>query len=172
MRHFWGAWEKLSINSGLLLKGTRVFIPLELLNCTLVDLHGEHQGINRMQAQVREAVYWPSIDADITDYVFQCTICTKHKASPPHLCYLEISLMAHGRRLLLITSPIRVESAYWCAIHSASTPSCIKFPPNQPYLYVYSCKSSYLNMDCLVWSTLCPTFSRSNRFHRARSQNP
>ena len=35
-----------------------------------------------MQAQVREAVYCPSIDADITNYVCWCTICTKHKASP------------------------------------------------------------------------------------------
>ena len=38
-----------------------------------------------MQAQVREAVYWPSINADIVNYVCWCTICTKHKAcSPAH----------------------------------------------------------------------------------------
>ena len=36
-----------------------------------------------MQAQLREAVYWPGIDADIVNYVCQCTICIKHKASPP-----------------------------------------------------------------------------------------
>ena len=36
-----------------------------------------------MQAQAREAVYWPGIDADISDYVSWCTICTKHKASLP-----------------------------------------------------------------------------------------
>ena len=36
-----------------------------------------------MQAQAREAVYWPSIDADIANYVCQCTICTKYKASLP-----------------------------------------------------------------------------------------
>ena len=82
-RHFWGAWDELSIKSGLLFKGTRVCIPLELLSHTLADLHGAHQGINRMQAQMREAVYWPGIDADITDYAHWCTICTKHKASPP-----------------------------------------------------------------------------------------
>ena len=37
-RHFWGAWDELSVNSGLFLKGTRVCIPPELLNCTLADL--------------------------------------------------------------------------------------------------------------------------------------
>ena len=32
---------------------------------------------------MKEALYWPSIDVDIADYVCWCTICTKHKASPP-----------------------------------------------------------------------------------------
>ena len=82
-RHFSGAQDKLSVESGLLLKGTRVCIPLELLDCTLADLHGTHKGTDRMQAQARDAVYWPSIDADIVDYVHWCTICTKHNASPP-----------------------------------------------------------------------------------------
>ena len=36
-----------------------------------------------MQAWAREAVYWPGIDSEISDYVSQCTICTKHKASLP-----------------------------------------------------------------------------------------
>ena len=36
-----------------------------------------------MQAQAREAVHWPGIDTDIAEFVIQCTICTKHKASPP-----------------------------------------------------------------------------------------
>ena len=34
-----------------------------------------------MQAQAKENVYWPGIDANISDYVSWCTICTKHKAS-------------------------------------------------------------------------------------------
>ena len=47
-RHFWGTWDELSIDSSLLLKGTRVCIPPELLNHTHADLHGAHQGIDRM----------------------------------------------------------------------------------------------------------------------------
>ena len=82
-RHFWGARDELSIDYGLCLKGTRACIPPELLKRTLADLHGAHQGVNRMQAQAREAVYWPGIDSDISDYISWCTICTKHKASLP-----------------------------------------------------------------------------------------
>ena len=81
-RCFWGAWDELLKEARLLLKGTCVCVPLELLNCTLADLHGAHQGIDKMRAQAREAVYWPGIDADIVDYIYWCTICTKHKASP------------------------------------------------------------------------------------------
>ena len=81
-RHFCSARDELSMESGLLLKGTRVCVPPELLDHTLTDLHGIHQGINRMQAQVTEAVYWPGIGADIANYVCKCTICTMHKASP------------------------------------------------------------------------------------------
>ena len=82
-QHFWGARDELSIDSGLLLKGTEVCILPELLNRTLADLHGAHQGVNRMQAQASESVYWPGTDTDIAYYVSWCTICTKHKASLP-----------------------------------------------------------------------------------------
>ena len=60
-RHFWGPRDELSIDNGLLLKGTRVCIPRELLKRTFADLHGAHHGVDRMQAQAREAVYWPGI---------------------------------------------------------------------------------------------------------------
>ena len=82
-RHSSSTRDELSMDKSLLLKGTRVCIPPELLERTLADLHGAHQGVDRMQAEAREAVCWPGIDSDISDYVSWCTICTKHKASFP-----------------------------------------------------------------------------------------
>ena len=81
IQHFWGAKDELSIEASILQKGYSVCIPPELLKCTLADLHGAHQGMEKMQTQAREAVYWPGINADIADYIRRCTICTKHKAS-------------------------------------------------------------------------------------------
>ena len=92
--------DELSIDTGLLLKGTKVCIPPELLKRTLADLHGAHQGVDRMQAQAREAVYWPGIDADIADYVSQCTIAPNTRLL--HLlsqCFLGTFLMAPGRTM-------------------------------------------------------------------------
>ena len=97
-QHFWGTRDELSIESGLL-KGTRVCVPPELLDHTLADLHGAQQGIDRMQLQARLAAYWPGIDTDIVDFVCQCAICTKYKASPPpSQCSLEMFLMAPDRK--------------------------------------------------------------------------
>ena len=82
-QHLWGTQNKLSIKASILLKANEVCIPPELLDCTLAHLNSAQQGMEKMQAQAREAVYSPSINADIIDYVTQCTIYTKHKASPP-----------------------------------------------------------------------------------------
>ena len=67
--------------------------PPKLLNRTLTDLHSTHLGMEKMQSQDREAVYWPGIDAAIIDYVrrlptamlhFSCPkLCTKFKATQP-----------------------------------------------------------------------------------------
>ena len=63
------------------MKGNWVCIPPELHDMTLYDLHDSHQGIEKMTHTARANIYWPGIDADISDYVKRCTICTKYKAS-------------------------------------------------------------------------------------------
>ena len=74
---YWGARDELTIDNGLLLKGEGVCIPPELYQRTLNDLHEGHKGIAKMQHLTREKIYWPGMDADITEYVKHCTICTK-----------------------------------------------------------------------------------------------
>ena len=76
---YWGARDELTIDNGLLLKAERVCIPPELYQRTLHDLHEGHKGIEKMQHLAREKIYWPGLDADITEYVKHCTICMKHK---------------------------------------------------------------------------------------------
>ena len=82
-QHYWGTWDELSIEASILLKGDHICTPPELLNRTLADLHSTHQRLEKMQALASEAVYWPSIDVDITDYVKRCAICTWHKTCLP-----------------------------------------------------------------------------------------
>ena len=44
-QHYWGAWDELSLEAGILVLGDCICIPPELLNRTLADLHSAHQGI-------------------------------------------------------------------------------------------------------------------------------
>ena len=97
-QHYWGVQEELSIEASILLKGYHICISPQLLDRTLADLHSAHQGIEKMQA-LAQAVYWPGMDADITNYVKRCAICTWYKTS--HLlskCFSGICPMAHGRK--------------------------------------------------------------------------
>ena len=64
-------------------EGRSHLYPPELLNRTLAGLQSTHEGIKKMQALGWQSVYWPGIDAYITDYVMRCAIWTWHKASSP-----------------------------------------------------------------------------------------
>ena len=79
--HFWSLRDELTIAKGVLLKGNRVCMPPELHDRTLYDLHNSHQGIEKMAHVAGTNMYWPGIDADITDYIRKCTICAKYKVS-------------------------------------------------------------------------------------------
>ena len=82
-QHYWCTQEELSIEAGIILKGDCICFPPEILDRMLAEIHGAHQGIEKMQALAWEAVYWPGIDVDITNYVKRCAISTTYKASLP-----------------------------------------------------------------------------------------
>ena len=41
----------------------------------MADLHGSHAGINKAMDLARTYVYWPRMEADVTDYIKQCLTC-------------------------------------------------------------------------------------------------
>ena len=79
-RYFWGTWDELTVENGILLKGDSVCIPPELYERMLSDLHGNRRGIEKMRHLSQTTVYWPGLDAKITDYVNHCKTCTQYKA--------------------------------------------------------------------------------------------
>ena len=71
--------DELSIDHGLLMKGSRIIIPTTQRERTLTNLHVGHQGILSMQQMAKTTVYWPGIDADIEDWVQRCSACLAMK---------------------------------------------------------------------------------------------
>ena len=48
----------------------------------MVDLHGSHTGINKAMDLARTCVYWPSMEADITNYIKWCLTCIESSNLP------------------------------------------------------------------------------------------
>ena len=71
-RFYWSFHDELSIDGNLLTKGEQVVIPPSCRDNIMVDLHGSHASINKAMDLARTCVYWPSMEADITNYIKWC----------------------------------------------------------------------------------------------------
>ena len=76
-RFYWSFHDKLSIDGDLLTKGEQVVIPPSCRDDIMADLHGSHAGINKAMDLARTCVYWPGMEADVTNYIKQCLTCIK-----------------------------------------------------------------------------------------------
>uniref|UniRef100_A0AAG5D9A3 RNA-directed DNA polymerase n=1 Tax=Anopheles atroparvus TaxID=41427 RepID=A0AAG5D9A3_ANOAO len=84
LSRFFARKDALSIVEGCILFGERVVIPQVLQRQCLQQIHQGHPGIQRMKALARSYIYWPSLDADITEWVKTCQPCQAVAKSPPH----------------------------------------------------------------------------------------
>ena len=81
-RFYWSFHDELSINSDLLTKGEQVVIPPSCRDNIMADLHGSHAGINKAMDLARTCIYWPGMEADVTDYIKQCLTCIEYSNLP------------------------------------------------------------------------------------------
>ena len=81
-RVYWDFRDELSTNDGLLLKGPRIVMPSCLREEYLECLHYGHLSARKIQENARQHLYWPGLDADITDFTRRSQECVK-KAHPP-----------------------------------------------------------------------------------------
>lgn len=71
--------NEFSLQSGCILRGTRVVIPSILRKKVLRDLHEAHFGITKMTMLARSFCWWPNIDLDIKNCVNNCVQCCEQK---------------------------------------------------------------------------------------------
>ena len=86
-RFYWSFRDKLSIDSDLLTKGERVVIPPSCRDSIMVDLHGSHAGINKAMDLARTCLYWPGMEADVTNYIKQCLTCIESSNLPVEMLH-------------------------------------------------------------------------------------
>ena len=76
-RRYWDFRDELSTDDGMLLKGPRLIIPVELQEEYLSHLHKGHLSASKVQENAKQHMYWTGIDADIEDYTKWCQECIK-----------------------------------------------------------------------------------------------
>jgi transposase InsO family protein len=90
LKTYWKYRDELTTHQGLILKGSRVVVPLELRKEMLKRLHRSHQGIENTTKLARDTVFWPNMNTQIKETVQSCEICTKYSRSqqnPPMLTH-------------------------------------------------------------------------------------
>ena len=53
----------------------------------MADLHKSHEGINKSLSLVRICIYWPSMEADVTDYIKRCVTCIDETRLPVEILH-------------------------------------------------------------------------------------
>ena len=101
IQSYWYFRDEITIEDGILYKGTRLIIPQTEQNATQAVLHMGHYATDKMNLRARETVYWPSITDDIKITYKKCTICAKHAkdCTKRKLCDLQKHQQMHGKSL-------------------------------------------------------------------------
>ena len=74
--------DELWIKENLLLRGSRIVVPLDLRVDILAKIHSGHQGKTKCLPRARQSVWWPGINKQLEDLVDNCEECCKHRYQP------------------------------------------------------------------------------------------
>ena len=67
--------NELSVYENLVLRGSRLVVPVALRKTLIVLAHENHQGIVRTKQRLRELHWFPAIDSLAQSYISACTLC-------------------------------------------------------------------------------------------------
>ena len=104
----------MSIEQGLLLWGSRLYIPPVLCNELLSKIHEGNQSIFKCRALAISSVWWPGLNEEVGAFVTSCIVCTRlcHSHTEPmissdlpkypwqKICMWYISIRSASNRLL------------------------------------------------------------------------
>ena len=77
----WNGFEHLTVDHGIILKGSRIVISASFRASAVEDLHSSNQGIVRMKARARQSFFWPGMAKYLQEFLRQCQKCCTHQRS-------------------------------------------------------------------------------------------
>ncbi|XP_049512973.1 uncharacterized protein K02A2.6-like [Dermacentor silvarum] len=79
LKPYWSYRDELHVEDGLLLRSNKLIIPPAKRKEVLGLLHAAHCGEDKMKARARQVMYWPNMNANISDVAKSCAVCDKYK---------------------------------------------------------------------------------------------
>ena len=70
--------DELSVQDGLIFKGSRTVVPAETRKEIHEALHIPHCGIEESLRRACKCVYWPGMNSDLKEYFQKCELCNSH----------------------------------------------------------------------------------------------
>ena len=77
MKHYLNVATELSVKDGILMRGSRIVIPVALRPEMLDRVHTGHQGISKCRERARQSIWWPGLSRQLEERVKSCSICRK-----------------------------------------------------------------------------------------------
>ena len=81
LKPYWTFWEELTVENGLVLKGTRIVIPNKKHEAVLKLIHEGHLGLSKCKLHAKDTVYWPGLNDQLEKLVLNCELCLKYSQS-------------------------------------------------------------------------------------------
>ena len=81
MQAFWTFQEELTIEDGLISKGTRIVVPSMKQAEIHKLIHESHLGLTKCKLRAKETVYWPGLNDQSEKLVLNCQLCLKYLQS-------------------------------------------------------------------------------------------
>ena len=77
LRPYFGMAQEMSVEDGLLLRGSRIVIPSALQHDNLQKIHAGHMGIAKCRERARQGVWWPGLSKQLEQVVKNCEKCCR-----------------------------------------------------------------------------------------------
>ena len=78
VKSFYSLRSEITVANDLLFKSDRIIVPSSMRKEIKQQIHEGHLGQERCKSRACQVVYWPGINAEISDMVSKCSTCLEH----------------------------------------------------------------------------------------------
>ena len=83
LQPYWTFHEEMTIEDGLLLKGTHIIIPQTLYKEMIQLLHTRYLGLEKCLNRAKQSMYWSGLYEELKDLITNCMTCLKFSTKKP-----------------------------------------------------------------------------------------